>query len=129
MKIIAGLGNPDVKYKNTFHNLGFMCVDKTAEKLGVYFNDGVTVQSNSGKSLNLNPSKDEIISELENFCFFNWQQKYDENDKPILENAWSIELKLDGENLKFIGLDDYPKIWPYVEWFVSKYGGFDEIKE
>ena len=38
MKLIVGLGNPDDKYKNTFHNLGFMCVDKIAEKLGVSFN-------------------------------------------------------------------------------------------
>lgn len=35
MKLIVGLGNPDDKYKNTFHNLGFMCVDKACEKLGV----------------------------------------------------------------------------------------------
>ncbi len=38
MKLIVGLGNPDDKYKNTFHNLGFMCVDKLAEKLGISFN-------------------------------------------------------------------------------------------
>lgn len=38
MKLIVGLGNPDDKYKNTFHNLGFMSVDKAAEKLGVSFN-------------------------------------------------------------------------------------------
>ena len=37
MKLIVGLGNPDDKYKNTFHNLGFMCVDKTAEMLKVSF--------------------------------------------------------------------------------------------
>ena len=37
MKLIVGLGNPDDKYKNTFHNLGFMCVDKLCEKLGVSF--------------------------------------------------------------------------------------------
>ena len=38
MKLIVGLGNPDDKYKNTFHNLGFMSVDKLADKLGVEFN-------------------------------------------------------------------------------------------
>ena len=38
MKLIVGLGNPDEKYKNTFHNLGFMSVDKVAEKLDVKFN-------------------------------------------------------------------------------------------
>ena len=38
MKLIVGLGNPDDKYKNTFHNLGFMCADVAAEKLGLDFN-------------------------------------------------------------------------------------------
>ncbi len=37
MKLIVGLGNPEDKYRNTFHNLGFMCVDAIAEKLGVTF--------------------------------------------------------------------------------------------
>lgn len=38
MKVVVGLGNPDAKYKNTFHNLGFMAVEKCAEKLGAVFN-------------------------------------------------------------------------------------------
>ncbi len=38
MKLIVGLGNPDKEYFNTFHNLGFMAVEKLAEKLGVEFN-------------------------------------------------------------------------------------------
>lgn len=37
MKIIVGLGNPEKKYENTYHNLGFQCVDKTAENLSVDF--------------------------------------------------------------------------------------------
>ncbi|MBQ0098977.1 MAG: aminoacyl-tRNA hydrolase [Firmicutes bacterium] len=37
MKLIVGLGNPEKKYFNTFHNLGFMCIDKVAEKLNVEF--------------------------------------------------------------------------------------------
>ena len=37
MKLVVGLGNPEDKYKNTFHNLGFMCADKVAEKLGLTF--------------------------------------------------------------------------------------------
>ena len=37
MKLIVGLGNPDKEYLNTFHNLGFMAVEKLAEKLGADF--------------------------------------------------------------------------------------------
>ena len=37
MKLVVGLGNPDKQYENTFHNLGFMAVEKTAQKLGVVF--------------------------------------------------------------------------------------------
>ena len=38
MKLIVGLGNPDKEYLNTFHNLGFMAVDKACEKLDLAFN-------------------------------------------------------------------------------------------
>lgn len=40
MYLVVGLGNPEKKYFNTFHNMGFMCVDKLAEKLGVKFDKG-----------------------------------------------------------------------------------------
>ena len=32
MYLIVGLGNPGSKYKNTFHNVGFMCIDFLSEK-------------------------------------------------------------------------------------------------
>jgi PTH1 family peptidyl-tRNA hydrolase len=37
MYIIVGLGNPGTKYRNTYHNMGFMAVDKIAEKVGASF--------------------------------------------------------------------------------------------
>ena len=40
MKIIVGLGNPGSRYKATWHNLGFMVVDKLAEKQGLTFKAG-----------------------------------------------------------------------------------------
>lgn len=37
MYLIVGLGNPGAKYLKTYHNLGYMAIDKVAEKLGVEF--------------------------------------------------------------------------------------------
>ena len=37
MKLIVGLGNPDGKYKNTYHNTGFNAVDFFASKNGLSF--------------------------------------------------------------------------------------------
>lgn len=38
--LIVGLGNPDKEYLDTFHNVGFMCVDKAAQKLSAKFTKG-----------------------------------------------------------------------------------------
>lgn len=35
MHVICGLGNPGKKYENTRHNIGFIAIDRIAEKLGV----------------------------------------------------------------------------------------------
>ena len=38
MKVIVGLGNPGRQYENTRHNIGFITIDRIAEKLGIRMN-------------------------------------------------------------------------------------------
>lgn len=37
MIVIVGLGNPGKEYENTYHNMGYMCVDAFASKYGASF--------------------------------------------------------------------------------------------
>lgn len=37
MKLIVGLGNPEEKYQNTRHNIGFRIVEEIAQKRGIVF--------------------------------------------------------------------------------------------
>ena len=61
MKLIVGLGNPDRCYEKTYHNLGFMAVEKLAEKLDSHFTkrmcDGLVAESyvNGQKIILLKP--------------------------------------------------------------------------
>lgn len=50
MLLIVGLGNPGMKYKNTYHNVGFMVVDALAKKYKVKVSksecDALTAKAN-----------------------------------------------------------------------------------
>ncbi len=37
MYLIVGLGNPGKDYQNTYHNVGYLCVDKLAKDIGAKF--------------------------------------------------------------------------------------------
>src|SRR5436309_15306680 len=38
MKLIIGLGNPDRRYRNTRHNVGWEVIDRLAHRLGIAVN-------------------------------------------------------------------------------------------
>ncbi len=39
IKLVAGLGNPGYKYKNTRHNIGFDVINILAERLNISWSD------------------------------------------------------------------------------------------
>ena len=45
MKIIFGLGNPDKKYENTYHNIGFLFVDSLAHDFNINFSKKASLKS------------------------------------------------------------------------------------
>ena len=49
MKLFVGLGNPDKKYEQTYHNVGFMAIDKFATKIDGHFTkrmcDGIVAEA------------------------------------------------------------------------------------
>ncbi len=53
MKLVVGLGNPDMKYSKTYHNLGFMAIDRFAEKNNCLINkrmcDGLVGEFHNGR--------------------------------------------------------------------------------
>ncbi|MCR4662155.1 MAG: aminoacyl-tRNA hydrolase [Clostridia bacterium] len=79
--IIVGLGNYGETYANTFHNMGFMCIDKLAEKLNIKIDknecDSLTgVKSINGKKIVL--AKPQTYMNLSGKAVKGLLKKYDE---------------------------------------------------
>lgn len=90
MKIIVGLGNPEKKYFNTYHNIGFMCVDSIAEDLGLNF---------SFKNA-LNSEIAEIIINKSELCkLYNIKKSVDGKEKLILLKPHTY-MNLSGDAVK-----------------------------
>lgn len=55
MRVILGIGNPGKKYENTRHNIGFIVLDKFAEKLSLAIDKKCQNYKYVGSKLNTSP--------------------------------------------------------------------------
>ena len=55
MRVILGIGNPGKKYENTRHNIGFIVLDKFAEKLGLKIDKKSQYYKYVGSKINASP--------------------------------------------------------------------------
>ena len=129
MKLIVGLGNPGQQYLHTRHNIGFMVVDRLAEKLGLTFTQlkfkGILAEGFAGqqKLLLLKPltymnlSGESIIQVL-NFYKLQAEQLlviYDDLDTPVGDIRLRMKGSAGGHNgiksiIQHVGTEEFDRI-------------------
>lgn len=102
MKMIFGLGNPEPKFDNTPHNLGFLVVDKLCEKFGGTF--GKTKLKGKCAEILIENQK-VLLVKPQNYmnssgeCVQKYMQKFKTNPKDVL--ICFDDIDLDAGNIRF----------------------------
>ena len=122
MKLVVGLGNPDLKYKNTRHNVGFMALDAILKDLNL------DIQANSMNG-------DYVVSIINNekvsLCFFGdsiTEGCFEFNDdgsmvRPCSYNEIYDALKEEYQKLDsdyFLSYSSTPKPMYLLSWLYSQ---------
>lgn len=90
------------------------------KKLSIIFNEKAIILKDDDTKSAIEENKDEIIKILKQMNFSYWKKHY-QNPNPISKNTWMIKLIFENEEIVYSGIDSYPNIWVYVEWFIEKY--------
>lgn len=151
MLLIVGLGNPGLTYKNTVHNMGFDCVDKLADKLGVDFkkkdcqakiaeafvsgekiaiakpqtymnNSGISVKQLMGK---YSAKPEETIIVFDDVAITEGSLRIRKNGSGGTHNGMRSVVSLCGENVlrMRIGVGAPPQNVPLMNYVLSKLSG------
>lgn len=114
MKLVVGLGNPGLSYKNTRHNVGFMVLDNMADRMNMDFNkkkfEGKYFETyiNGEKIMFLKPQKyincsGEVIKEYIDYFKINIKDILIVHDELDLEIG-NLKLKISGGSAGHNGL-------------------------
>lgn len=119
IKLIVGLGNPGKEYKNTYHNIGFMCVDFLQKNLAptqykilktdTYMNKSGKFVKEKIKNLNLKPENILIIHDDSDIQIGNYKLSFERGSaghkgiKSIINNLgtkkfWRLRIGVRSED-------------------------------
>ncbi|HLY98206.1 MAG TPA: aminoacyl-tRNA hydrolase [Candidatus Angelobacter sp.] len=97
MKLIIGLGNPGIEYQFTPHNIGFLAVDRIAERCGVTVDNrhckALTARTRIGNEEVL-LAKPETYMNLSGMSVRELTQKYEAEEKDLLVIYDELDLPL-----------------------------------
>lgn len=129
MKVIAGLGNPEKKYEQTRHNVGFMVIDELSKRLNISLNEskfngiyGIGHFSNEKilliKPLTFMNLSGECIRPLLNYYNVPTEQLvviYDDLDLPVGKIRLRMKGSAGGHNgmksiIQHLGSEDFKRI-------------------
>ncbi|MBN0970450.1 aminoacyl-tRNA hydrolase [Mycoplasma phocoeninasale] len=112
MKLIVGLGNPGKEYEKTRHNVGFMTIDKIAEKLqiqltekkfnGIFFKDKDVIIAKPLTYMNRSGEFVRLIIEYYDIALSDVLIVYDDMDLPLGQAA----IKQNGSSGGHNGMKD-----------------------
>ena len=97
MFLIVGLGNYEKKYFKTYHNIGFMVVDKLCEKLGYKFSKSECMANTCEFFINHDKilvAKPNTYMNFSGHSLASFKNKYKLNNSEILVIADDIDLPL-----------------------------------
>ncbi|MDD4816134.1 MAG: aminoacyl-tRNA hydrolase [Clostridia bacterium] len=106
MFLIVGLGNPDKIYQNTYHNIGFMVVDKLCQKGGFKFSKSACKASVCEFFLNdqkVMVAKPKTYMNLSGNSVMSFKNKYKLKNENILVVVDDIDLPLGSFRFKSSG--------------------------
>ncbi len=105
MKLIVGLGNPGRKYRETKHNVGFICLDAYATKHGLTFTFNKKLQADVVKTTDALLIKPQIYMNLSGIAVRAATDYYGIDREDVLVIYDDIDLPLAKLRLRYQGSD------------------------